>query len=288
VYRLSRRDVCWAFVASVAIAIGPERLASAQEAHGDPTGAAALRDLIESTDFRVRTNAALFIGRSRPPGGRQALERALGDPHPTVRGAAASALVVLGDSAALAALERRLASEPAPAVRARLQAALDGLRGVTAPQPTDARRELASDTRVVLRLGIMRNNSGVRGEELRRVLHDAARERARSLRGAEVADSDATLLAQAAARRVPVMTLDGLLSHLTESLADGTVQVRAMVEFALRREQELRGVLSGAATSFGSGQTISDQGRRRLQEDAVDGAVQSALRGAETLLGAVR
>ena len=86
----------------------------------------------------------------------------------------------------------------------------------------------------------------------------------------------------------PEMTLDGLLSHLTETLADGNVQVRAMVEFAMRREQELRGVLSGAATSFGSGQTISDQGRRRLQDDAVDGAVQSALRGADTLLGAVR
>jgi hypothetical protein len=287
VYRLSRRDVCGAFVASVAIAIGSERLASAQEAHGDPTGAAALRDLLESTDFRVRTNAALFIGRSRTPGGRQALERALGDPHPTVRGAAASALAVLGDSAATAALEHRLAIEPTPAVRARVQAALDGLRGVTAAQGTDARRGLAHDTRVVLRLGTMRNNTGVRGDELRRVLHDAARERARSVRGAEVADSDAALLAQAAARRVPVLTLDGLLIRLTESLADGNVQVRAMVEFALRREQELRGVLSGAATSLGSGETISDQSRRRLQDDAVDGAVQSALRGTETLLGAM-
>jgi hypothetical protein len=270
------------------MAIGSERLVFAQEAHGDPAGLAALRDLLEASDFRVRTNAALFVGRLRPPGGRVALERALADPHPTVRGAAASALVVLGDSAATTALEQRLASEPAPAVRVRLQAALDGLRGVTAAQAADARRGLSSDTRVVLRLGTMRNNSGVRGDELRRVLHDAARERARAVHGAEVADSDAALLAQAAARRVPVLTLDGLLIRVTESLAEGNVQVRAMVEFALRREQELRGVLSSAATSLGSGETISDQGRRRLQDDAVDGAVQSALRGAESLLGAVR
>jgi hypothetical protein len=284
VYRPSRRDVCGAFVASVALAIGSERLASAEDA----TAATAMRDLAQSSDFRVRTNAALFVGRLRPPGGRQALELALADPHATVRGAAASALVAFGDSAATAALERRLASEPSPAVRARIQAALDGLRGVTAAQAADTRRGLSSETRVVLRLGTMRNNTGVRGEDLRRVLHDAVRERARSVRGAEVADSDAALLAQAAARHVPVMTLDGLLSHLTETLADGNVQVRAMVEFALRREQELRGVLSGAATSLGSSQTISDQGRRRLQDDAVDGAVQSALRGAETLLVAVR
>jgi HEAT repeat protein len=276
-----------AFVTSVAIAMGSERLACAEEAHADAGGAAALRDLLESTDFRVRTNAALFVGRVRLQGGREALERALEDPHPTVRGAAASALVTFGDSAATVALERRLAIEPAAAVRARIQAALDGLRGVTASPAADTRRALSSETRVVLRLGTMRNNSGIRGDELRRVLHDAARDRARSLRGTEVTDSDAALLAQAAARHVPVVTLDGLLSHLTESLAEGQVQVRAMVEFALRREQELRGLLSGAATSFGSGDTISEQGRRRLQDDAVDGAVQSALRGVETLIGAV-
>ncbi len=240
--------------------------------------------LLESKDFRVRTNAALFVGRVRPQGGREALECALDDVHPTVRGAAASALGAFGDSAATAALERRLASESAVAVRAKIQAALDQLRGVAAAQASDAHRALSPDTRVVVRLGSMRNSSGIRGDELRRVLHDAVRVRARSLRGAEVADSDASLIAQAAARHVPVITLDGLLSRLTESLADGSVQFHAMVEFALRREQELRGVLSGAATSFGAGQTISDQGRRRLQDDAVDGAVQSALRGAEGLL----
>ena len=61
----------------------------------------------------------------------------------------------------------------------------------------------------------------------------------------------------------------------------GSVQVQARVEFAVRREQTLRGTLSGAATTFGSSPTLSDQGRRSLQDDAVDGAVQSALRGAD-------
>jgi hypothetical protein len=69
--------------------------------------------------------------------------------------------------------------------------------------------------------------------------------------------------------------------QLSESRVDGSVQVQARVEFAVRREQTLKGTLSGAATTFGSSPTLSDQGRRQLQDDAVDGAVQSALRGAD-------
>jgi hypothetical protein len=78
-----------------------------------------------------------------------------------------------------------------------------------------------------------------------------------------------------------VLTLDGSVMQVTEARVEGSVQVQARVEFAVRREQTLKGTLSGAATTFGSGQVISDQGRRQLQDDAVDGAVQSALRGAD-------
>jgi hypothetical protein len=280
--------ICGALLATVAATLSATmatgRLALAQDVSA--AAAAALRDVQTSTDFRVRVNAALFLGRARPTGALEALEYALDDAHPAVRSAAASALGTLGDPAAIAALQQRLARETAAGVRAQIEAALEQLRLASA-QGAGAHR-LSPGARLVVRLGTMRNNSGIRGDELRRVLHEAARSRARALRGADViADADAPLLAQAAARHVPVVTLDGLLMRLTESVADGGVQVHAMVEFAMRREQELRGILSGAATTFGTGQTISDQGRRRLQDDAVDGAVQSALRGADGLLGAV-
>jgi hypothetical protein len=267
-------------VASAIVATG--RLAAAQDARG----VAALRDVVESPDFRVRTSAALYLGRAHPEGAREALERALSDPHPAVRLAAASALTLLGDPLALAALERRLTVETAPGVRAQIQSAIGQLRAAPVAE-TAARRGLAPGARILVRLGTMRNNTGIRGDELRRVLHDAVRSRARALRGADV-DTDGSMVEQAAARHVPVITLDGLITRLTESMADDSLQVHAMVEFAMRREQELRGILSGAATTFGSSQTISDQGRRRLQDDAVDGAVQSALRGADGLLASVR
>jgi HEAT repeat protein len=278
--------ICSALFATVATTLtATGRLALAQDV--SVAAAAALRDVQTSTDFRVRVNAALFLGRARPPGAREALEFALDDAHPAVRSAAASAIGTLGDPAAAPALQQRLGREAAASVRAQIEAALEQLR-LAAAQGTGAHR-LSPGARVVVRLGTMRNNSGIRGDELRRVLHEAARSRARALRGADViGDTDAPLLALAAARHLPVVTLDGLLTRLTESVADDGLQVRAMVEFAMRREQELRGILSGAATTFGTGQTISDQGRRRLQDDAVDGAVQSALRGVEGLLIAAR
>jgi hypothetical protein len=127
----------------------------------------------------------------------------------------------------------------------------------------------------------MRNPTGIRGDEMRSVLHEAVRSRARFLKGAAVVDADPALLAQAVQRRLPVITLDGSLMQLAESRVAESVQVQARVEFAVSREKILKGMLSGAATTFGSTPTLSDTGRRQLQNDAVDGAVESALRGAD-------
>jgi hypothetical protein len=273
--RLSRRRLCCA-LAVLAVCAATPRLALAQDAAG------ALHDLTDSNDFRVRVSAALYLGRTRPVGAREALEHALADAHPAVRVAAAAALGALGDAAAIGALARRDTTEASASVKAQLQSSIDQLRrGVTADQPSADPHKLAPNVRYVVRLGAMRNPSGVRGEDLRRVLQSAARSRARALHGTAIVDADAALLAQATERHLPILTLDGSVMQVTEARVEGSVQVQARVEFAVRREQTLKGTLSGAATTFGSGQIISDQGRRQLQDDAVDGAVQSALRGAD-------
>ena len=267
--RLSRRSLCCA-LAVLAVCVAAPRLALAQ----DPAG--ALRDLTDSSDFRVRVSAALYLGRTHPVGAREALEHALSDAHPAVRVAAASALGSLGDPTAIAALARRASTEPSESVKAQLQSSIDQLRRGVADS-----HKLGPNVRYVVRLGSMRNPSGVRGEDLRRVLQSAARSRARGLHGTAIVDADAALLAQAMERHLPVLTLDGSVMQVIEARVEGSTQVQARVEFAVRREQTLKGTLSGAATTFGSGQVISDQGRRQLQDDAVDGAVQSALRGAD-------
>ncbi len=270
---LSRRAMC------VALAVAGLSLTSIPGIAFGLTPADALRDLARSPDFRVRVSAAVTLGRTRPPGAREALETALGDEHPAVRIAAANALADLGDPLAVAALARRAGSETSPNVKAQIESAVRQLqRGVTADQG----RALGPSVRYVVRLGLMRNPTGVRGDEMRGVLHDATRSRARALKGAAVAaDGDAVPLAQPSGRRLPVITLEGSLTQLAESPIAGGIQVQARVEFLVRREQILKGTLAGGATTFGTSPTLSDLGRRRLQDDAVSGAVESALRGAD-------
>ncbi len=244
-------------------------------------GSVFVQELATSADFRVRVSAALQIGTSRLPGARDALEAALNDSHPAVRVAAAEALGTLREPAAVAALQEHLATDPSPNVKAQIRVTLEKLRGIATAASTGVPHGLGADVRCVVVLGNMRNPSGTRGEELRQVLADAARARVQALHGVLLSEADGPLLQQAAARHVPVVVLDGSVSAVSESRADGNVQVRARVEFTVRRDQTLRGTVSGAAITFGSGPTLSEPGRRRLQDDAVSGAVQSALRGAD-------
>jgi hypothetical protein len=272
-----------AFVALFVLLSAPAGRAVADEE-------SVLRALTESTDFRVRVNAALALGRmgaQAPDGTREALEQTLGDAHPAVRVAAAAALSTLKDPAAIPALERRLAVETSASVAAQLRLSLTVLRRAddgdledpdTPPAPS---RALASDVRFVVALGTMRNRTTIGGDQLRLVLSKASRLYAAALRGTVVVERDGPLQRQAAARRVPVITLDGNVTRVTESRVAGGSQVQARVEFTVRRDQNLKGTLSGAATTFGPGAGLSDDARRQLEEDAVSAAVQSALRGAE-------
>jgi hypothetical protein len=151
-------------------------------------------------------------------------------------------------------------------------------------------RVLGPNVRFVVRLGSMRNSTGIRSDEMLGVLQGAARSRVRMMQGAAVvAEGDAALLRQASARRVPIVTIEGSLTRLAESSAAGGVQVQARVEFLVRRGQLLKSTLTGGATTFGTTPTLSDLGRRRLQDDEVDGAVQRAEeRGAGAHRGGVR
>lgn len=236
--------------------------------------ASALRDVGSSDDFRVRATACALLGRARPRGAREVLERALNDAHPLVRTAAAVALASLGDPSSVPALERQMARESSPAAKAQMKSSLETLKhGGSAMQRA----------RFVVLLGNMKNNSGIRGDALADFLLHAARSRTRMLSGVIVTDGkDASLLRDAAEKHVPVLMLDGSINGITQGREDKNVTFRAQVEFSLRKNQELKGRLTGAATSFGSLQVLGDQARvAELQNDAVDGAVQSALRGAD-------
>jgi hypothetical protein len=140
--------------------------------------------------------------------------------------------------------------------------------------------ELGVEVRYVVELGEMRSASGVGGKEIPVMLRDSARTHAHALREAAVIEADGPLARAAAERHLPVIMLDGVVT-LSELPASGTLKVRASVEFAVRRDQVLRAILSGAAIALGSSPTISEHGKRVLEQGAIDGAVQVALGGAD-------
>lgn len=234
----------------------------------------------QAKDFRVRVSTLLELGKSKQPGARAEIERALTDPHPSVRIAAAAALRALGDPAAVPALESRLSQEAAESVRAQIQSTLTALRGASA-RP-----------RYIVQLGAMRNNTSVQSAELGRVMRLSARAHASSLSGGMFIDGDDAAIRNAKERKIPVLQLDGQLNRLQHQATGGSVSFQASVEFSVRRvpEQTLKGVLSGAASTTDSVQVLGMPARvAEIQSRLVDGAVESAMRHAEQgLLAAAR
>lgn len=235
----------------------------------------AKRDVVSAEDFRVRVTAALALGKSRDTTARAPLERALADTNVAVRTAAAAALGVLGDIAALPALQRQLAAESAPSVKSQLGSTIASLNRIATLQ----------GVQLVIEIGSMKNATNVRGEGLAQVLRTSMLAKARTMTNVVVADSsDTALLQRAADKHVPVIALDGTVLALTQTQNNGATQLSAQVEFSMRRipDQTLKGVLTGNATSMGQGPTAT-QPRvvAALQDQAIEGAVESALRGAD-------
>jgi hypothetical protein len=260
-----------ALAACFALTLANPGVAPAQ----DPQSAGA--DLAHSPDFRLRVQAALYLGRAKPDGARPMLERALDDGHPAVRTAAAAALAALGDSAAVPALKTHAKTETSGAARAQMNASVAALQGSVAPPP-----KVPVRARYVVEIGQMRNMTSVRGAELSNVLRDAARAQAEALPGAVVFDAGDPDADRAAAR-MPVLLLDGSITRMTTTASSGTMRVDARVEFSVRRvpQQTLKGTLSGGATATESMRTVSTKRLTELEDQTVGNAVESAMRGAD-------
>jgi hypothetical protein len=230
------------------------------------------RDVGSASDFRLRMSAALALGRSHDPSVRPLLEHALSDTNVAVRTAAAAALGALGDSDAVPAIERAKAQEQSDSARTQMETTLAGLRRPTTLQ----------GVQLVIQIGTMRNTTQVRGADVADVLRVATASRARSLRNfAVVMPTDVALLQRAAGQHVPVILLDGNVTRLTQQASGVSVTCQAEVEFVVRKipDQTLRSTLSGSAAAMGSG-TTSARGMASLQDQAIGGAVESALRNA--------
>jgi hypothetical protein len=137
----------------------------------------------------------------------------------------------------------------------------------------------------VVAIGTMKNSTTVRGEALAAVLRNATKQKASSMPKVAVADvGDALVMKQAFEKKVPVLALDGVVLKISQGQNGNLVTLQAQVEFSLRRvsDQSLKGLLSGSATAMDSVRAIGNQARMaELQDQAIAGAVESALRNAD-------
>lgn len=111
--------------AMAASALFPPVLATASEAGRDDV-AIATADLLGSRSYKVRTEAALVLGRRREARAVPYLLRALADVNPVVRAMAAEALGEIGDETSRPGLEVAV-SDRSPLVRRHAVAALKAL-----------------------------------------------------------------------------------------------------------------------------------------------------------------
>lgn len=279
---LSAKWIVGVVCVALATAGGPDAEARGRRPKKAHAGSAATRGdgndaRLRSPDFRIRVGAVLHLGRAKPAGARAKLERALGDSNPAVRTAAAAALGALGDPKAIGELRSRMRKEKSGSVRSQMQKAIATLQARPGKSTTNS-------AHYVLQIGKMECRSKAHGSRLDRVLRDAAKANANSIKGALVAESSRVAQVEHKKRRLPVLQLDGSLVRLDRHAQKGSVMYTARVEFTVRRvpEHTLRGTLVGDATSVGTRRSMrGGKYVAQLQEQAVHGAVESALRGAD-------
>jgi hypothetical protein len=269
-WRRVARALC-AGVLSASVLVGAAPVSIAQDDSG------SFRDLATGQDFRVRVAAALALGKSKSPGARPALEKALSDPHPAVRSAAAAALGALGNPAALAALKGAAGREGDPGVKAQMDATIKRLSG---PQ---------AKAKFLVTLGKIENKSGVSGTSLVTALKSSTRSRMSNVPGVEVLADGADAVAEGKSRNLPAFALDGTLTQLAKKSGADGIGFAARVEYLIRKvpDQTLKGTMAGAAQAMADaknvrGSTELDQ----LQLDALAAAVDVALKNASPTLEA--
>ncbi|MET0792325.1 MAG: HEAT repeat domain-containing protein [Polyangiaceae bacterium] len=237
--------------------------------------------LRNSADFRVRISAALQLGKSLTGDAAAPLEAGLDDPNASVRAASAAALKNLGDQRALEVLKAHRADR-SEAVRAQVQAAIKSLEEerTTGPKP-----------KVLVKIGIMKNESGVKSTRIESELADSSRRKLSELPGVRVLAADGSSSAgNAKPSSLPVVMVTGNVSELKASREGRSITYSASVEYVLHTmpEQSIAAKVSGRASATGSDR--DDAGKlAELRRSVLEAAIASALRRAPpALLAAAR
>jgi hypothetical protein len=296
--KVRRRPAAWP-----AGAIALAGLFSAFAAVGGAQDRSAVIRVLDDSggDFRVRVQAAFAAGNSRDPAFEAPLARALHDPNPAVRAAAATSLGRLGQTSAIPALQGARHDSSA-AVRMQAEHSLELLEQASGPAivpntalaangsghgflptiavvPTEGTVAWPS-VRWVVVLGVMANRSGFAGDDLANRLRAEVENNLRRVRGvAIVAEADPRVRQEVQQRHIPSLRLEGSLARVERRVQPTELAVRCEVSLVLLDEpaRNMRGALNGAATGIDAIRGPRAEQERRLAEQALSGAVHSAI-----------
>jgi hypothetical protein len=233
-------------------------------------------------DFRVRVAAALQLGKSLSSDAAAPLEAALDDPNASVRASAAAALKNLGDQKALEVLKAHR-GDHSEAVRAQVKAAIESL---------EEERSTGSKPRVLIKIGVMKNVSGVKSRRIESELADSSRRKLSELPGVRVLAADGGASASAKPSTLPVVMVTGNVSELKALRQGRSITYSASVEYVLHTmpEQSIAATVSGTASATANERDAGDAGKlAELRRSVLEAAIASALRRAPpALLAAAR
>lgn len=227
------------------------------------------RMLVESSQFRVRAQAALGLSSRAPDASAaQALMRALRDEHPAVRAASASALERWKEPKALAALTAAR-NDRDPAARTAIERAIATIKklGGTRP-PTGAP---SGPETFYVAVGTPSARSELSGEALRALRAHLVKQVA-PLAGVRVAPENEPQSAATSvlkSKRLVGYYLDSSVTKFEPK--DGALRAQVSVIVGTYPGRAMRVMLSGAATVSGAG--TSEQAKLQAAQAAFTGAL---------------
>jgi hypothetical protein len=254
-------------------------LSSAPAVRAQPV-AELIQKLTQGSDFRVRVQAALEIGKTKGRTGRLALEAALDDENAAVRAAAAAGLKVMHDPAAIPALARH-GNDGSPAVRAQIKASIDAINDANGVAEQDSAKP-----DIVVQVGKIGSGADASFAMLEEVVR-TSKLRLRELPGVSVMELGKEVLPSRS--KVPVVMLTGRVKKLEQSREGSNVVYLASIEFVIHKMpgQTIKGVVSGSARASGSVEEMSSaRAMADLQKTAIEAAIDSAVRRAPQALRA--
>lgn len=265
----------WGFSAllGATVAFGSSVIADSRAVADEPGEIDGLTNRLGASDFRVRVQSALLLGKTADARAIRALTRSLEDDSVAVRAASAAALSTLGDPSALPALERARKDE-SPAVRRQIESAIAKLE----QRAKDAIEERRS-ARVLVKLASVETSESKGRPEALGTAAQASRRVLGAIPGVALLNPTEDPGTVAARHKRPAFVVHPSIRSLETVSKDGSLVSSARVEFVVQKVPELNitSTLSGDASARGDGAGSAEE-RSELEASVLGAAIESALR----------